>query len=682
MKRSVKKVKKVKKYTKMKFQTFCWSLGTTSFRVKDLAFKLYKQLVILKELKAENAGKKWHELQEIYYDKMHKAGLATGDADRKEKDARQFTSSLVQMGLTDEERNPTEVGEKLIQIIESEVMARDNILKVSPEAYIFFKQMMKLRMDFNDKDYESFTIKPYMALIYMIYNLEYITYDELMYFVPLCRKTAEIQDTIEAIKKYRSGKIKIEDYLRNRIASMDNYKETLEYFINEDVGKPENFAKIGLGRKGPTYDRVYFYIYSAIDKYKSCKTSKTKLKTVEEIIKHLKNIKSGEIRKNWSEMLFGDSIPRKVDEETLAALDKAVLLKRQSEEKFKTEFFYFMHINKWIATLKDYFDLNKRFLSLTETIVFMDGKASLDIIPKAFFAPVLDKLIDDALNFTAQDAEQFKKNISIEEAYPYLSISEEALKTSISRLYPDYDMSKPASEYIHDKRMEKLNKIILDKFKAEDIIKILNWFKDRHDGDILKHFEDCDANVPTIFEYVVAIIWYLISERKVNILEALNLTLDVNLLPKEHAAGGMSDIVFKYKKYKSLPDHDLLLEVTLTEKDNQRRNEMEPVSRHLGQYRIRTNDDTYAVFVANYLDDNVLCDFRQKKNTPFYNSGKSIPGMKIIPLDLEFLEEIINKNMNYDKLYGIFESSYNNVITDGVRWYNEDLKNEFYKIQG
>jgi hypothetical protein len=351
-------------------------------------------------------------------------------------------------------------------------------------------------------------------------------------------------------------------------------------------------------------------------------------------------------------------------------------------DKLKIEFFYFLHVNKWIATLNDYFDLNKRFLSLTETIVFADGKATLDIIPRAYFAPVTDKLKDASINYKDGDYVEFGKDLDIESVYPYLTVTESELAKSISKLYPDYDISKPAAQYVQDKRIQRLNKIILDKFKPEDIKNMFNWFKNRNDADIAKHFEDCDASAPTIFEYVMAIVWYLISEKKVDILEALNLTLDVNLLPKVHAAGGQSDIIFKYRGYNDLPDHDLLLEVTLTEKDSQRRSEMEPVSRHLGRYMIRINNNVYAVFVANWIDENVLCDFRQRKTTPFYDNGKSVQSLKIIPLDLDFLEKIVNENINYTKLYTIFEKAYNDGETDGVRWYNGKLKNEFNNLKG
>lgn len=57
----------------IKFQSYCWSLGTTSFRVKDLNFKIERQLQILKELWDENHEINWNgndSIQEEYYNKM------------------------------------------------------------------------------------------------------------------------------------------------------------------------------------------------------------------------------------------------------------------------------------------------------------------------------------------------------------------------------------------------------------------------------------------------------------------------------------------------------------------------------------------------------------------------------------------------------------------------------------
>lgn len=50
---------------------------------------------------------------------------------------------------------------------------------------------------------------------------------------------------------------------------------------------------------------------------------------------------------------------------------------------------------------------------------------------------------------------------------------------------------------------------------------------------------------------------------------------------------------YLYKLYEactSYPKHSLLLEATLADGNNQRRMKMEPVSRHLGGYRVRFNN--------------------------------------------------------------------------------------------
>ena len=54
-----------------------------------------------------------------------------------------------------------------------------------------------------------------------------------------------------------------------------------------------------------------------------------------------------------------------------------------------------------------------------------------------------------------------------------------------------------------------------------------------------------------------------------------------------------------------------MFKTTLADGNNQRRAEMEPVLRHLGDYRIKFNNPfDYSLFVSTYLDKNVISDFR------------------------------------------------------------------------
>ena len=188
-----------------------------------------------------------------------------------------------------------------------------------------------------------------------------------------------------------------------------------------------------------------------------------------------------------------------------------------------------------------------------------------------------------------------------------------------------------------------------------------------------------NADAPTIFEYILAILWYKISERKGKVLDYMKLSLDTNLLPKSHAAGGEADIVFEYNASESYPKHTLLIEATLAEKNNQRRMEMEPVSRHLGDHLIATNNlNSYCVFATNYLNPNVVSDFRHRKDIVYYDSKnitKSVKGMKIIPLETADLRTIIKNKKQYTELYQTFDTAYhNNTILDPIEWWIECVK--------
>lgn len=69
------------------------------------------------------------------------------------------------------------------------------------------------------------------------------------------------------------------------------------------------------------------------------------------------------------------------------------------------------------------------------------------------------------------------------------------------------------------------------KFNDFVFIELLNCFEKRDDKRIEELVTD-EAAIPTIFEYILGIIWYKVSERQRNIFDFIKLSLKANLLPK------------------------------------------------------------------------------------------------------------------------------------------------------
>lgn len=329
-----------------------------------------------------------------------------------------------------------------------------------------------------------------------------------------------------------------------------------------------------------------------------------------------------------------------------------------------------MHLFKAKATLSDYLDLNRRYIKTTDVVLFEDDTIKFDIVPKHFFKTIADDLYKDT--FTV--SELLYENCDMARISDCFVVDDSAIVAGINEeLGINVTDMQSARAALEDTRYQRLQHLIDTKFTDDKILSLLDCFESRNDDEIRSMVTD-NADIPTIFEYVLGILWYKISERHGKILDYMKLSLDADLLPKTHAAGGEADIVYEYEATDCYPEHTLLLEATLADSTNQRRMEMEPVSRHLGMHLIRTSNlNSYCVFATNYLNINVISDFRSRKTTPFYDPqdySKSIAGMKIIPLQTSELKKIVSNRKTYKELYSLFETAYNSNLPPH-EWYNQ-----------
>ena len=648
---------------RISYQSFCWVVGTTSFRTAKLNLKIEEQLLLLDEFYNEvikNSSWNWsNELQEKYYDFMKGRDFLTGDAERKDKDAREKTSGLVDIGLITEDRLITEVGRALLEITHDGNFESNNVFNINKDSFIYLKQLLKTSIDVSGS-----IVRPFITVIKCLVELDFLSYDEFTYFIPLIRDDKSANQIISAIRLYRAGKISLEEIIYTRLMQMDNYRFAQEEFFTSNVD--ENLICIvGMNRKSRNYDKPYYKLYQSLKKVFLDGEG-----DYESLLIATKNInqKPGIL---WKKLLFRLSNIGAVRKNGKASICRECpFINCTNEMELKEVFFKYLHVFKAMATLLDYFDLNRRYFNTTDTIIFENRIIKLDLIPKYYFKEIIDVLYEDAFS----RSNDLRSNISLE------NISE-AFKFDISKVYKvlseDLGITikspEQATIYVNDERYRRFNNLINKKFTDPVLIELLNCFKERNDKRIEELVTD-EATIPTIFEYILGIIWYKVSGRQGNILDFMKLSLEANLLPKTHAAGGCADIIYEYEACTSYPKHSLLLEATLADRNNQRRLEMEPVSRHLGDYRIRSNNPfDYSLFVSTYLDKNVVSDFRYRKIYPYTRDEETIEGMKIISLDTDTLKKIIENRSTYSYLYDVFNKYYEMAL-ETVDWHENLIK--------
>lgn len=647
------------------YKSFCWSIGTTSFRTKDFNKVIEEQLALLHDFweLPENENQNWKsnlDLQARYYDFMRERRFVDGDAGNKPKDAREKTSGLADIGLIDEGRKLSEAGKALLALSLRNDFSSDNRLQIDKDSFIYLKQLLKA-----SNPMEGGNVRPFLVLLYLLDTFDYLTPDEFTYLLPLCIGEKETEEIVSGIRKLRSGKISIDRIIINRLLGMQNYREALQYFLKSKATKGV-ICEIGLNRKSRRYDESYHDFYVALRNVFVKKDEKS----IPKVYAATQKIKIGKL---WRNYLFDTTSEAAIKKQPLAHVRNTVFQKVRTEKELKEEFFKVMHLFKAKATLSDYLDLNRRYARTTDIVLFEDDMVRLDILPKHFFKAIMKDLYREA--YTASpvlyencDMTDIANCLSVDDAIVFKGISRE-LGIAVSD-------TASARKVLADARYKRLQHIIDTKFTDSNLLYLLDCFERRNDAEIRAIVTD-NADIPTIFEYVLGLLWYKVSEQHGKILDYMKLSLDADLLPKTHAAGGEADIVYEYEKTKCYPKHSLLIEATLADNTNQRRMEAEPVSRHLGNHLLRSgNKKSYCVFVSTNLNINVISDFRGKKTGFYYDtqdSSRYVEGMKIIPLETEELKKIITDGKTYKELYPFFEKAFLSNLPP-KEWYDNEIK--------
>ena len=643
---------------KYSYTSFIWKFGNTSFRQSSLPLKLELGCRALQNVRLKHPTAEWNSLYSNFMDEMNAFDIINFGGTLPDKDSRAISSFIQQLGLCNDERYLSSVGEKVLELSKNHKVQK-NELNISEFGYLYFLQLLKKSYTFLKK----YTINPFIATLVTLIENDGISEEEFKFFVMTTIDNAKILEISKTIKKYRESSNQqqfIYNYIINLLFSMDNYKKMYQDFVINNSVTDAEIRYLGVNTNSSKFEIPIENLYFLL---RNCNNGISK-PTFTQITDILATLSSGRKKSGWKKLLLGESAKKSKQQEFFK--DLLVKISKINKKEFREWFLYNWHFIKTEITLKDYFDLNKRVLSATELFSFSKG-VNLTLFSKAYFQ---DK-IDDLLDCTTKSS-----SVCIYDYIPLSELFDGVLVTETSLIYQKLSqlLKTKVDEDNKDSILNEINNrnfknIINTKFSKNRVIQILDDIKTQYSTNNSKKIKKIskkiqsavskDANTPTIFEYITAIAWYYISEKEIQPLNAMNLTLDADFLPKTHATGGQSDLIFEYRDYKNLPKHDLILEVTLNKDTNQRRAEMEPVSRHLGEYKIKhPGIEVFCVFLAHSLDKNTEIHFRQQKITPYYYQGEWVEDNMIIPLVIDNVIYALRNNKTYTNLYQLFQNAY------------------------
>ncbi|MBO4738506.1 MAG: AlwI family type II restriction endonuclease [Bacteroidales bacterium] len=225
-------------------------------------------------------------------------------------------------------------------------------------------------------------------------------------------------------------------------------------------------------------------------------------------------------------------------------------------------------------------------------------------------------------------------------------------------LHISYGVATDIRSALVEENRQKLEVHIQEKYPQEKIVELLRMISNRQNDKKIKQYVNEDATVPTIYEFIIAIAWYYISDRKISVYDSLNLTLNGDFEPVIHAGGGAGDIVVKYT------DKIVMLEATLMNAAAQKRGEWEPVLRHAINLTAESYPQrVFTLFVADTLDYNTINIWRAVAAVTLESSitGEKTEHVIIMPFTNEHLCHFIENSISDDRIIAAIDNSYDEI---------------------
>lgn len=637
---------------KLQSKSSVLNFGDTSFRQNGHNYlKKYRQILSILSKHMDKNDNIWDKKSqaEYYSTVLSETDLFQRheeDIEKRAQRGRTLTNVLLKVGFIDSSRKITFVGKDWLDNNISMNDAFENLLNISSDNILFFRQWSKLRLYGTNK--ENY-FHPFLFMLYILSKYDRIPKDQLLTIVHSINTDYDndrLQEIVNAYELVSNGSISFDDYF---IKYVDSDEENIDFTEVSDLLSEENVDEDKFGmyfpnRKSKKKVLLYKNFVENLIKFRRTPSNENMLNLI--------NIsKDSSIKKAFG---FGKNpfLYKKTKSyglnDFLRENKKSSLLSGDITNVYKT-----FKASKKYDLISEYSDMTRRLTSLSGVVSFDNGLVSLPL--RSLFKVFFDKFsisLSGSGGYTEYEEEidsPFFRDISF---LNFLGISDSEIEKLINNREIESADDVRKKEYTRFKDMTER------RFPKDKVVDLLSDFINRNDKKIQDEVTD-SATVPDIFEYILGIAWYYISGDKVNILKAYNMSLDADFLPLGHAAGYQGDIELNYS------DKTVLLEATLMTANVQKRGEMEPVIRHTTNLTIDNDVKTQTIFIANELDQNVLNIFKATSYTQLNHSNKdeSCDGINIFAMSINELISVLSKNINDSKILSCINDDFDRAPT-------------------
>lgn len=578
--------------------------------------------------------------------------------------ARHYTSNLVKIGFTDKFRNISFVGSAFVNGSDLNRDPFEELLPIKDGNLIFLRQLLKLKI--YNKNYDTF-YNPMLMVMFLLMNVPRIEQSKLLKLVVMINPNVSFD--LSLIKKAAKGS---DDSLYQTYIDYSNDKKYIQFCNLPDHLDYKTFTQYISNKNTRSLNEIYYQFYLAIEKYQQRGTA-TDLFNL--YLKHTKNIDSAF---GFGEHLF--KLPRgtKTLKQFIRDNEQNSLLTTKTLNK--TLYLQYLASTRYVS-VQEYSDTFRRLLKASGIVSFNNGIAELmytNLWEKLFENVDISQMIFGKCD--PREGEQddqclssdFRRNIPISRIISIPDIHSIIIK--IEHLY-HINSAEEVKHQLHSQKDKEFKRFVESNFPKEKVLNILALFADRTNDEKIKQMVETDASVPTIYEYIVGLAWYYISDTDYNLYDSYNLSMNANFRPETHAAGGEGDIVIDYR------DQILMLEVTLMNKQAQKRGEWEPVLRHTTNLTIENYPKkVQTLFIANELDNNTINIWRAVASVPMYSSknkvsDQSVNNVTIMPIKNDELCEFLNKNVSSNRLLTQVAKSFESIRGNFDSFWRETILN-------